>query len=120
MDSISFLQGKSWYTRWLHISTQAPVFTRFFVEDFLDLGGHLTITVGFDEPLLDAPAVESAVPNVTQVVKGCLSHLRPPRLNDNGDLVCDNREATFRWEENNKKAFLGIINSISAIFQIGQ
>ena len=80
------------------MSAKSPVFTRLKIDDFIDIGGHLTIKIGFDEPVIDTPQTTPASNNVTQEIQGCISHLRPPRVTQSGVMICDNREATFRLE----------------------
>ena len=79
------------------MSAKSPVFTRLKIDDFIDIGGHLTIKIGFDEPLIDTQTTPASN-NVTQEIQGCISHLRPPRVTQSGVMICDNREATFRLE----------------------
>ena len=78
------------------MSAKSPVFTRLKIDDFIDIGGHLTIKIGFDEPVIDT--TQTPASNVTQEIQGCISHLRPPRVTQSGVMICDNREATFRLE----------------------
>ena len=39
------VQGRSWYTKWLTVLEQFPIYTRFKTFDYTDLGGSLNIRV---------------------------------------------------------------------------
>ena len=93
------LQGKSWYTEWVTVVEKSPVFTRFEVQEYLDVGGHLSIRIGFDDvPAWDGKSAEMPEHrNQTyQLVYGCLSRGRQPRVTQNGTMICDDRESTLR------------------------
>ena len=117
------LQGKSWYTKWLTVLEIVPVFTRFDVLPYLDVGGNLAIRIGYDNmaPLLPIPVTnhsQSSQPflrdndnfyNKTneaennqgeqiihQLIYGCLSKDREPRLTDDRKkMICNNHASTL-------------------------
>ena len=119
------LQGKSWYTKWLTVLEMVPVFTRFDVLPYLDVGGNLAIRIGYDNmaPLLPIPTtnhsqpskqfsknedklhhkmnsrdqdqIEAADEKVHQLIYGCLSKDREPRLTDDRKkMICNNHAST--------------------------
>ena len=120
------LQGKSWYTKWLTVLEMVPVFTRFDVLPYLDVGGNLAIRIGYDNmaPLLPIPTtnhsqpskhfsenedklhhkmnsrdqdqIEAADEKVHQLIYGCLSKDREPRLTDDRKkMICNNHASTL-------------------------
>jgi hypothetical protein len=93
---IYMVQGRSWYTKWLTVLEQFPVFTRFETADFIDLGGSLNVRVTLDTSLFrTSPGEEGGY--YYQVVTGCISKDRQPRvLQVNGVMVCDNHAATLK------------------------
>jgi len=105
------LQGKSWYTEWVTVTEKSPVFTRFDVHDFVDIGGHLTIKIGFDSNGFVPEKLRTQIEggshrhgaNETadsrhqqQLVYGCLSLGRQPRVTANASMICDDRESSIK------------------------
>ena len=90
---IYMIQGRSWYTKWLTVLEKSPIFTRFRTFDYTDLGGSLNIKVKMDT---DLDKHDSQLEGFYHVVTGCVSHGRPPRVNLNKELVCDNHMATIK------------------------
>jgi len=74
-----FLQGKSWYTKWVTVTNLFPIMTRFTTLDFSDLGGTINIAMGMD-------VFESQ--NQSVEVYGCLQKGREPKV-ENDTLTCD-------------------------------
>ena len=125
------LQGKSWYTKWLTVLEIAPVFTRFDVLPYLDVGGNLAIRIGYDNmapllPILSTNQSHSSASHnsyarknnltnskdgietpeeeeeeeedgeVQQLIYGCLSKDREPRLTDDKKkMICLNHPSTL-------------------------
>ena len=75
-----FLQGKSWYTKWVTVTNRFPIMTRFETHDFTDLGGTINIALGMD--LLDTKGQ-------TVEIYGCLEKGREPSVNEEDRLECD-------------------------------
>lgn len=93
---IYMVQGRSWYTKWLTVLEEFPIFTRFRTYDFTDLGGSLNIRVTMDTALFGTSHSASEMGFYHSVI-GCLSHARQPRYNAlTGFMVCDNHAATFK------------------------
>lgn len=74
-----FLQGKSWYTKWVTVTNLFPIMTRFETLDFSDLGGTINIAMGMDTFDSQDQSVE---------VYGCLQKGRQPKV-ENNSLICD-------------------------------
>jgi len=74
-----FLQGKSWYTKWVTVTNLFPIMTRFETLDFSDLGGTINIALAMDT--FDAQ-------NQSIEVYGCLEKGRQPLVR-NDSLECD-------------------------------
>lgn len=91
-SAIYMVQGRSWYTKWLTVLEEVPIFTRFKTFDFTDLGGSLNIRVRIDTDLSRGPNDS----NYFHVVTGCLSRGRPPRVTIAQELSCDNPSSTIR------------------------
>ena len=119
------LQGKSWYTKWLTVLEIVPVFTRFDVLPYLDVGGNLAIKIGYDNmaPLVpifspnetntyflenpvrsgtenqtrsDEKHSSGGEPKIQQLIYGCLSKDREPRLTDDRkSMICNNHDSTI-------------------------
>ncbi|XP_023328883.1 post-GPI attachment to proteins factor 6 [Eurytemora carolleeae] len=79
------LQGKSWYTKWISVSTRFPIITRFETLEYTDIGGTVNIVM----------RIESPEPEIIQGqslrVYGCLSKGRIPLISE-GTLECDDDE----------------------------
>ena len=118
------LQGKSWYTKWLTVLEIVPVFTRFDVLPYLDVGGNLAIRIGYDNmaPLLPITTTnhsqqsehlsetndklhhkmnskvddleEKAENVIHQLIYGCLSKDQEPRLTDDRKQMICNNHAS--------------------------
>jgi len=76
-----FLQGKSWYTKWVTVTNLFPIMTRFETLDFTDLGGTINIAMGMDNFDSQNQSVE---------VYGCLQKGRQPKV-ENKSLICDEK-----------------------------
>ena len=79
-----FLQGKSWYTKWVTVTNRFPVMTRFETLDFTDLGGTVNIALG-----MEAQTVEMArEKGQTVEIYGCLERGREPLVLEGERLEC--------------------------------
>jgi len=74
-----FLQGKSWYTKWVTVTNRFPIMTRFETLDFSDLGGTVNIALGMDPLETGDQVVE---------IYGCLEKGREPAVDYADKLEC--------------------------------
>ena len=75
-----FLQGKSWYTKWVTVTNRFPIMTRFETFDFTDLGGTINIALGMDSLDTKGQTVE---------IYGCLEKGREPVVGEGERLGCE-------------------------------
>ncbi|ROT80497.1 transmembrane protein 8B isoform X2 [Penaeus vannamei] len=81
------IQGPEWYSTWLSMRGDVPVFTHLTLLPFTDIGGTLSINLRMDEILMNATS------QLITVV-GCIRKARPPEVKDDL-LVCDDEQLTL-------------------------
>ena len=79
-----FLQGKSWYTKWMTVTNLFPIMTHFETLDYSDLGGTINIAMGMDKFDSQNQSVE---------VYACLQKGGQPKVMNNS-LTCDESSMT--------------------------
>ncbi|KAG0729782.1 Transmembrane protein 8B [Chionoecetes opilio] len=82
------IQGPEWYSTWLPVQRERPVFTHLSLLPFTDLGGTLNINILMDELLMNATQ------QLISVV-GCVRKGRPPHTTNTATLVCDSPHTTL-------------------------
>ncbi|XP_063843787.1 uncharacterized protein LOC135090714 isoform X1 [Scylla paramamosain] len=81
------IQGPEWYSTWLSVQRNLPVFTHLTLLPFTDIGGTLNINILMDELLMNAT-------HQLITVIGCVRKGRPPELK-NHTLLCEGDSLTL-------------------------
>ncbi|XP_040573656.1 post-GPI attachment to proteins factor 6 [Lepeophtheirus salmonis] len=85
--TVFLLQGRRWYTNWITVRNTEPIFTRFDINQFMDLGATLVIHLEVDINRLSYKKEYS--------VLICLSHNREPMISTDGMMSCHEDEKTI-------------------------
>ncbi|CAB4069612.1 unnamed protein product [Lepeophtheirus salmonis] len=85
--TVFLLQGRRWYTNWITVRNTEPIFTRFDINQFMDLGATLVIHLEVDINKLSYKKEYS--------VLICLSHNREPMISTDGMMSCHEDEKTI-------------------------
>ncbi|XP_076039876.1 post-GPI attachment to proteins factor 6 isoform X2 [Oratosquilla oratoria] len=75
------IQGGEWYSTWLSLRSNTPIYTHMALLPFTDIGGTLNINIRMDELFLNTTSQLIAV-------VGCVSKGRPPLIVD-GQIQCE-------------------------------
>ncbi|RXG61843.1 Transmembrane protein 8B [Armadillidium vulgare] len=91
------VQGPEWFSTWVSVHGETPVFTHMTLLPYTDIGGTLSITLHMDELLMNAT-------NQLISVIGCVKKGRPPLVNVDKlecekDLTLNISTASFKTVE---------------------
>ncbi|XP_042228879.1 transmembrane protein 8B-like isoform X2 [Homarus americanus] len=81
------IQGPDWYSTWLSVQRDLPVFTYLTLLPFTDIGGTLSVNILLDELLMNAT-------HQLITVTGCVRKGRPPDVK-NDTLICGEPQLTL-------------------------
>ncbi|XP_071520688.1 post-GPI attachment to proteins factor 6-like isoform X2 [Panulirus ornatus] len=81
------IQGPEWYSTWLSVQRDLPVFMYLTLLPFTDIGGTLSINILMDELLMNAT-------RQLITVMGCVRKGRPPEV-ENDIIVCEEQQLTL-------------------------
>ncbi|XP_068218085.1 transmembrane protein 8B-like isoform X2 [Palaemon carinicauda] len=82
MDTF-LIQGPEWYSTWLSVRGEMPLFTHLTLLPFTDIGGTLNVNIHMDELLMNATSQ-------LITILGCMRKGRPPEVKDE-EILCEDQ-----------------------------
>lgn len=83
MDTF-LIQGPEWYSTWLSVRGETPLFTHLTLLPFTDIGGTLNVNIHMDELLMNATSQ-------LITILGCMSKGRPPEVKGE-TIACEDQQ----------------------------